>query len=171
MLSNHLQRVLDKGAYSHFTDEGQGQRSVVECSSSIQEAPALFKKKNQANKTLLECLSGESKLPRDPPILGRDLTASLNTQARQQGSYPLKNLSFSCPRLGCSASLSSPLQRQLMVSESTSSCNQVIGRPQRMEGKLSKTFGFFFISTGRSLCLRYLIAVWTQLTRLTHHKL
>ena len=58
----------------------------------------------------------------------------------------------------------------LLWPESTSSCNQEIGRPQRMKGKLSESLSLFFNPAGSGLRLGYWIAVWAQLTHLSHHK-
>lgn len=58
----------------------------------------------------------------------------------------------------------------LLCSESMSSCNQEIGRPQKMKGKLSKRLSSFSNPAGNGLCVGYWIAVWAQLTHLSHHK-
>lgn len=123
-------------------------------------------------KVLLLCkaLPRESNQPRNSsPVLGWDLGPVTYSRAGSQAGahYPGKAPTPTAPSW-TGHPFSFP--GYLLCPESSSSCDQEIGKPQKMKGKLSKSLSPFFNPAGSGLRLGYWIALWAQLTHLSHHK-
>lgn len=121
---------------------------------------------------LYEVLPGESNQPRVLLSLAKSLGPERCPQSWEPGRGTLsqKGSSSHHPRLGWVMGHLFAFPGYPLCSESMSSCNQEIGRPQKMKGKLSKRLSSFSNPAGNGLCVGYWIAAWAQLTHLSHHK-